>query len=100
MKIHNVIAAQVPKHEIDPIQGVTIKMHTVLKAGGATTIAGGEHGTFEIDDDGSFDVPDELGEFLLGTPDWFPGANPFYVAPEDTKSAAEKKPAAAAKAGS
>lgn len=106
MKIHQVIATQEPRHDVDPVRGVILRMETVLKAGTALTIAGGDHGSFDIGEDGAFDVPDELGEFLLSTPGWFEGTNPFYdgsvVVPEPEPepvepTTAKKTPATAKK---
>lgn len=79
MKIHQVIAAQEPHYSVDPIKGVTLSHKTVLKPGTASVI-GGPDGEYEIQEDGSFEVPDELGAALIAQPDWFEGSNVFQTA--------------------
>jgi hypothetical protein len=77
VKIYQVIATEELRHEVDPIKGVRARKETVLARGGSTSIADGEGGTYEIGPDGSFEVPDELGHFLLKQPGWYEGVNPL-----------------------
>jgi hypothetical protein len=91
MKIHQVVESTELKHVIDPIRGMTVHREQVLKPGVAATIDHPEHGTFEINPDGSFDVPDELGEWLCNTPGWYEGSTPFGEQVDRTKAARTKK---------
>jgi len=77
MKIYQVVATEELRHEVDPIKGIRVRREQVIAQGGALSIAGGEHGTFEIGSDGSFDVPDEFGRFMLNQPGWYEGVNPL-----------------------
>ena len=89
MQIHQVVVSEETRHEIDPIRGIQIRKEKVLKQGSSLTIQSPEHGTFERDKHGSFDVPDELAEQLCAGPDWFTGPNPFgEVAAEAKKASA------------
>ncbi len=77
MQIHQVVASEVLRHEVDPIRGIQVRKEQVLQQGSAATVQDPEFGTFHRAKDGSFDVPDELAESLLAQPGWFPGPNPF-----------------------
>ena len=88
MLIHHVETYEVARHEIDPKLGVVLRKERVVRKGGVVTIANPDFGTFEIQPDGSFDVPDELATDLCNQPGWFPGPNPFV-----DDDPAPKKPA-------
>ena len=77
MQVHQVVTTEVPKYEVDPRKGVTVRHERVLSPGSAAVIADPVHGEFQADASGTFDVPDELAVELVGTPGWFAGPNPF-----------------------
>jgi hypothetical protein len=97
-QIHQVIASEEARHEIDPLRGSIVRKEQVLKRGSVEKIASPEHGGFSISDDGTFDVPEELAEFYLKQPDWYQGPNPFVQMEEQkAKVATKPKRSAAAK---
>ncbi len=90
-KIHNVEVFNESHYELDPIRGAVMKSEKVLKPGAAQNI-NHDDVEYEIDADGTFDVPDEVAEFLCRQPGWFPGTSPFQEAPEvERKNAAKPR---------
>lgn len=103
MLIHQVVASEQSRHEIDPRRGLVLRKEKVLSPGGAAVIASPEFGTYEADEHGTFDVPDELGQHLCGGPGWYEGPNPFgdslgAVEPDESDEERDKREQAAADA--
>jgi hypothetical protein len=92
MQIHQVEVFDELRREIDPARGIVARREQVIRKGGATRIAH-EGVTYEIDPDGSFDVPEEVAAVLVGKPGWYEGPNPFPAEVE-----AQPKPRSRAKA--
>jgi hypothetical protein len=77
MKIHQVEEHEEKRYELDPQRGAVLKTYTNVQRSGAAVISDPEHGEFAVDETGTFDVPDELGEKLVVQPGWNEGVNPF-----------------------
>lgn len=75
-KVHNVESHEERSYAIDPEKGIVQKTNQVIGRGGATSVSH-EGVRYEIESDGSFEVPEELAEALCSTPGWFRGENPF-----------------------
>ena len=75
-KIHNVEVFAENHYETDPHRGLVLKETTSIKQGTAEEIVH-PTGTYTVGPDGSFDVPDEVADFLCTTPNWFRGPSPF-----------------------
>jgi hypothetical protein len=85
MKIHQVVASDEIRREVDPRRGLVARKEKVLQPGHPAAISSPEHGQFECGPDGTFDVPDELGEWLCSLGHgWYRGANPFAVEDQQT----------------
>ena len=76
MKIHQVVVTHENRYETDPIKGIVIRKDEVLKPGGVVALQDPEFGSFEAEN-GTFDVPEELGARMCKGPDWYEGPNPF-----------------------
>ena len=75
--IHQVEAHEQYEYEIDPIRGgVRRRTSDVTQQGSASAISH-ESGEYEIDDEGSFDVPEDVAEYFCNQPGWYRGPNPF-----------------------
>jgi len=96
-QIHQVIASEQLRHEIDPLKGSIVRRDKVLKKGDVHGISAGDGQEFEIQADGTFDVPEEVAGFFLKQPDWYPGPNPFVLvgAATDTSELAAREAALA-----
>ena len=92
MQVHQVVVMEVPRYEIDPRKGATMRRERVLTPGSASVISDSEHGEFAADASGTFDVPEGLAGTLLCQPGWFEGPNPFppAAAVEEPVQAASK----------
>jgi hypothetical protein len=86
--IHNVQTFDRSEHVVDPVRGPILKKEQVLKRGTIETVAH-EGKTYKIDNSGSFNVPDEVAEFLLEQPGWYEGESPFPVEPKKSKKTQE-----------
>lgn len=85
-KIHNVEVTQTKRYVTDPEKGLVLKHEDKIQRGNVTAIAH-DGVTYKIDDDGSFDVPDEVVTFLCHTPGWYEGPNPFHAEAPKGKNA-------------
>ncbi len=77
MKIHHVETKNDERWSFDPQLGPVRRSEPVVGRSGTDRVVSPEYGTFEVDPDGSFDVPDGLAKFLLNQPGWHAGASPF-----------------------
>ncbi len=96
-QIHEVQVFEKKHYEIDPQRGAVLKSEQVLKRSGTTAIAfDGE--TYEIGEDGTFDVPVEVAAHFTARPGWYEGPNPFieeYAAEaddDDADASADQEP--------
>jgi hypothetical protein len=103
MQIHNATSSTKLVWSLDPVRGPVQQTERVVERAGTTQISvpkGGfastpEGATFDIQPDGTFHVPDDVGEFYVRTPNWFEGASPFPPAEmvaEFEKAKAPKSP--------
>jgi hypothetical protein len=76
MLIHQVETDTVIRHEVDPFRGHVAKRVEVLKQGTTSAIKFHDDREFEAVD-GSFDLPEDVAAYFLGTPGWYAGASPF-----------------------
>jgi hypothetical protein len=76
MQIHQVEETQVPHYVMDPDRGQVLRTETVVRATSTTTIAYNDQ-QYGVGEDGTFDVPADIGEILVRTPGWKEGPNPF-----------------------
>jgi hypothetical protein len=90
MQIHQVEALDQLRHVVDPQRGVLATRETVFKQGTTTQVTHPTLGAFDIDPDGSFEVPEELGRFLCAGPGWYEGPNPFAAELEAAEKPARK----------
>jgi hypothetical protein len=85
MQIHNSTSSTKLVWSLDPSRGPVQQTERVVERGGATRITvpkGGfastpDGATFELQPDGTFHVPDDIGAFYVRTPNWFEGSSPF-----------------------
>lgn len=85
MQIHQIQEFKNPKTILDPSRGLVLTHERVLKQSSTSAIAF-DGVTYEIGEDGSFDVPDEVGQYYVGRPGWYEGPNPFAEQPSATAS--------------
>jgi len=91
--IHNVQLKASYEYRIDPKRGaVRERQESIIRSDTDRIVHNGE--TYEIDEDGNFNVPDDLAQFLTSQPDWHEGENPFPPA-EEPKSKTKRTSARA-----
>ena len=78
-QIHNVIESPTMRHVLDPALGLVQRRELVMRASDVDRIKHGAD-TFEVQPDGSFEVPAEVAAHYLRMPGWHEGPSPF--APE------------------
>ena len=77
MQIHHIEVTFKNRYELDPDSGQRVlRREPLLKRSGVEKIQDGKK-AYTIDKDGSFEVPDALGERLVRGPGWFEGPSPF-----------------------
>ena len=91
MKIHRVSETYEDKWEAHPDLGMTKVRRTVMKPSGDHALVHGDK-TYPVDDDGSFDVPEEIGRELVKRAGWHEGPSPFAVAEQIAEQQAAEKP--------
>jgi hypothetical protein len=93
-QIHEVQVFDEKRYEIDPHRGAVLKHDKVLKRGTTAALDYPGHGVFEVSDDGSFEVPDEVADYYTSLPDWDRGPNPFKdeIEAEAAKAKPTRKP--------
>lgn len=86
MKIYHLETKHVNRHDVDPALGVVIRRELVTKPSDIDQIVH-EGKVYERQADGTFEVPGDVGEFLLshrtGNGQWFSGENPFVESAEE-----------------
>lgn len=76
MIIHHVESRFEDRWVLDPTLGAVKRREEIVRPSGARTIShGGE--TYDIDPQGHFEVPDEVGAYLCRLPGWHSGLSPF-----------------------
>lgn len=90
MQIHEVQVFKKKSHHLDPEKGLVLQTQDIVKRSD-TSVISFDGVEYEVDDDGTFDVPDEVAAFFIGTPGWYEGPNPFNEA--EAEADAAKKPA-------
>lgn len=64
------------KYQLDPVAGLVKRSEHVIQP--TSTIALSHNGqTFELEDDQTFHVPDDVADAFLRMPGWHEGENPF-----------------------
>ena len=78
-QIHHVLVTHEDRWVVDPALGPVKRREQVTRA---STVERLVHNgkTYEVQPDGTFDVPDDLAQFQTSRPGWFYGPSPF--APE------------------
>jgi hypothetical protein len=97
MQIHHVVTAYVDRFVLDPELGPTKRRELVMKASDISVVSNADYGEFGVGADGTFDVPDAFGQFLLGhqtsNGTWHQGPSPFAPEqPEPTPRGRPRKP--------
>lgn len=86
MQIYHVQSTVEDRHDVDPLKGIVVRREEILKESSLERLSHPEHGTFERRADGTFEVPDDFGRFLLSRRMadgvWKQGKSPFAKAPE------------------
>lgn len=67
------------RYVLDEKEGMVMRRERILQPADEVTITDPKYGTFEVQPDGTFHVPDEVAAHFLRMPDWNEGANPFVV---------------------
>ncbi len=76
MQIHRLDTVRTQHYVVDDDLGVVLRKEQAIQP--ATTTAICHQGrTYEVQPDGSFLVPDDVGAFFLRMPDWHAGPSPF-----------------------
>lgn len=99
MKIFHVQESWQDRWVLDPVTGPAMRHELVAKQSTMGTISVPEKvypslpdgATFDVGDDGSFEVPDEVGAFFLRMPGWHAGVSMF---PKEEAPAEEPAPKA------
>lgn len=80
MQVHHVQSTFTERYVLDPARGPVKRREEVLAASGVTTISH-DGITYERGEDGTFQVPDDLGTFLVSHRSargaWHEGPSPF-----------------------
>jgi hypothetical protein len=95
-QIYNVIQSTANRYVLDPDQGMVQRRELVMKASDVSAIKHADD-TFEVQADGTFDVPEHVAKHFLRMPGWHEGANPFAAAEPEQEKPAESKARARAK---
>ena len=83
VQIHNVEVSYKDRMVLDPEQGLLRKREELLKRASTERIVhGGE--VYEVQADGSFEVPQSVATFMTRMPGWYLGPNPFTAEAEDS----------------
>lgn len=78
MKIHRVIESHKDEWEAHPDLGLVKVRRTVMQpSDDAAIVHDGKQ--YSVSEDGSFDVPPEVGAFYVGRLGWHTGPSPFAV---------------------
>lgn len=82
MKIYHVVSKEVDRFVLDPLKGTILRRENILSQSDLESIVrDGE--TYEVDAQGTFDVPETIGRDLLNRAvangRWYEGENPFYA---------------------
>lgn len=98
MKIHKLVKRSIERFEVDPIEGGRFVRRDVIKPADDHAIAH-DGKTYIIDEDGTFEVPHEVGAWFLKRDGWYEGPSPFPAemlkkAVDAGKAAAKKSKAA------
>lgn len=89
MQIHHVETSFHDRYVVDPEHGQVRRREEVLRCSDITQVSH-DGKTYSRDDDGTFDVPDDVAAFLVGRRTgqgtWRTGPNPFAdeIAPKRT----------------
>ena len=78
-QIHNVVESPTSRYVLDPDHGMVQRRELVMRASDVDRIKHGDD-TFEVQPDGSFEVPADVAAHYLRMPGWHEGPSPF--APE------------------
>jgi len=85
VQIHNAKASTKLTWALDPVRGPIQQTERVIERATTSAISVPKKGfascpegaTFEIQPDGTFEVPDDVGAFYTRMPDWHAGPSPF-----------------------
>jgi hypothetical protein len=95
-QIYNVIQSTANRYVLDPDHGMVQRRELVMRASDVSAIKHADD-TFDVQPDGTFQVPEHVAAHFLRMPGWHEGSNPFAVE-EQEKPAGEKPARARAKA--
>jgi hypothetical protein len=95
MHIHHIEESYADRWMVDPDLGTVKRRELVMKPSGTAAIAVPPNtfeslpdgGTFNKAEDGTFDVPDDVGEYFTRMPGWHAGESPFP--PEEHAAASQ-----------
>lgn len=98
MQIHHIITTQQDRYILDPKLGPVLRREQILKPSDVTSITYANR-SFQIGPDGSFNVDDDVAQFLLGRPspagEWHAGPSPYAPSEsEETVSKTRTRPTA------
>ncbi len=79
MQIHRLDTVRNERYVLDDELGVVMRKEQAIQPS-TTTVICHEGVTYEVQADGTFHVPENVGAFFLRMPDWHAGPSPF--APE------------------
>lgn len=84
LRIHKLVERQVERAEVDPVQGLIRVWRTEIRPSQEERISH-DGVEYEIEADGSFEVPHELGLLLTKRHGWYEGPSPFADNPDTLK---------------
>jgi len=91
-RIYHVITQMVEEWDFSPRTGASlVRRESVTPSG--TYVIQHEGKTYEIQQDGAFEVPEDVAAFYLRMPGWHEGSNPFTMRKlqEDAEAAREPR---------
>lgn len=92
MQIHHLEVVRSEHYVLDDDLGVVRRREQALQQSSVDRIVH-EGVTYEVQPDGSFIVPDDLGRLMLSRPNWHPGPSPLARPLAASSEEAEPAPA-------
>jgi hypothetical protein len=89
-QIYHVIQTTSDRYVLDPERGMVQRRELVMQAATTGAIKHGDD-QFEVQADGTFDVPAHVAAHFLGRPGWHEGSNPFAEAQDEPEKPARAK---------
>lgn len=83
-QVHKVVETTVNRFEVDADHGVVQRVARLMKPAGDDRIKHGDE-TFEVQPDGTFELPEHVAAHFLRQPGWHEGPSPFAPDERDEK---------------